>query len=125
MIIANVTFYFLVFGVEAYTKPSNFAGIIVLSIFFCITSILIVYSIEKWFSDPSMGQVGALCIFVLIATMFLVIKMCMDLLWQFDTIANINYYLSWVFALLTSFALASGLMEIGESLNQNLDIFVR
>ena len=125
MIISKVTFYFLVFGVEAYTKPSNFAGIIVLSIFFCITSILIVYNIEKWFSDPSMGQVGALCIFVLIATMFLVIKMCMDLLWQFDTIANMNYYLSWVFALLPSFALASGLMEIGESLIQNLDIFVR
>ena len=125
MIISNFTFHFLVFGVEAYTKPSNFAGIIVLSIFFCITSILIVYNIEKWFSDPSMGQVGALCIFVLIATMFLVIKMCMDLLWQFDTIANMNYYLSWVFALLPSFALASGLMEIGESLNQNLDIFVR
>ena len=103
-----------VFGVEAYTSASNFSGVIVLAIMFCITSILIVYNIEKWFSDPSMGQVGALCIFVLIATMFLVIKMCMDLLWQYDTIAKINYYLSWFFALLPSFALASGLMDIGK-----------
>ena len=103
-----------VFGVEAYTSASNFSGVILLAIMFCITSILIVYNIEKWFSDPSMGQVGALCIFVLIATMFLVIKMCMDLLWQYDTIAKINYYLSWFFALLPSFALASGLMDIGK-----------
>ena len=109
-------FYISVFGVDAYAKPSNFAGIIVLAIMFDITSILIVYNIEKWFSDPSMGQVGALCIFVLIATMFLVVKMCMDLLWQYDTIAQLNYYLSWIFSLLPSFALAAGLMEIGKIL---------
>ena len=102
------------FGVEAYTSASNFSGVILLAILFCLTSILIVYNIEKWFSDPSMGQVGALCIFVLIATMFLVIKMCMDLLWQYETINKINYYLSWFFALLPSFALAAGLMDIGK-----------
>ena len=87
---------------------------------FDITSILIVYNIEKWFSDPSMGQVGALCIFVLIATMFLVVKMCMDLLWQYDNIAQLNYYLSWIFSLLPSFALAAGLMEIGMIFTQKV-----
>lgn len=115
-------FYILVFGVDAYAKPSNFAGIIVLAIMFDITSILIVYNIEKWFSDPSMGQVGALCIFVLIATMFLVVKMCMDLLWQYETIAQLNYYLSWIFSLLPSFALAAGLMEIGKILTVKMFI---
>ena len=105
--------YFVAFGADAYTSRNNFSGVMVLSTMFCITSILVVYNIEKWFTDSSMGQVGALCIFVLLGAFFLIIRMCMDFLWYIPVISKMNKYLSWIFALLPSFSLAAGLMDMG------------
>ena len=109
-------FFVTVFNIDAYTSRNNFSGVMVLSTMFCITAISVVYNIEKWFSDSSMGQVGALCIFVLIGALFLIIKMCLDFLWYIPYMLTISYYLSWIFAVLPSFSLASGLIDMGEYL---------
>ena len=109
---------FSAFGVNAYASPENFPGVIVLSGMFCVTSLALVYNIEKCFSESSMGHVGALCIFVLLGAFFLIIRMSMDLLWYIPFLKEIMKYLTWIFALLPSYSLASGLMDIGNLANR-------
>ena len=107
----------LAFGVNAYASSKNFPGVIALSGMFCVTSLALVYNIEKCFSESSMGHVGALCIFVLLGAFFLIIRMSMDLLWYIPFLKEIMKYLTWIFALLPSYSLASGLMDIGNLVN--------
>ena len=65
-----------------------------------------------------MGHVGALCIFVLLGAFFLIIRMSMDLLWYIPFLREIMKYFTWIFALLPSYSLASGLMDIGNLVNR-------
>ena len=116
--LANIYLIFTAFGVNAYASSKNFPGVIALSAMFCVTSLALVYNIEKCFSESSMGHVGALCIFVLLGAFFLIIRMSMDLLWYIPFLKDIMKYLTWIFALLPSYSLASGLMDIGNLVNR-------
>ena len=105
-------FVILAFGTDAYTSRNNFWGVMVLSTMFCLSSISLIYNIEKWFVESSMGQVGALSIFVLLGSFFLIVTMCLDFLWWIPHMRDINRYLSWIFAFLPSYTLAIGLIEM-------------
>ena len=74
----------------------------------------VIYNIEKWFTDPSMGHVGALCMFILIGALLIILTMMMELLWYIPNMRTASYYLTGIFTLFPSYALAGGLLEMGK-----------
>lgn len=70
-----------IFKIGSYTDKSNFSAVLVLMFFFCTASTSIVYCIEKWFSEPSLGQLTVLCSNVLLGILLLMIIILLDMLY--------------------------------------------
>ena len=69
------------FQIQAYTKGANFAAVLLLLFLYCLTSTSLVYTLEKAFDEPSLGQLSILCGNILVGLSTLLLMTMLDALY--------------------------------------------
>ena len=111
---------FSVFDIRSYTARDNLVSIIILFLSFCMTSMSIIYNIEKWFIDPTMGQVVALCSFIIVGAIGIITVLLVELLWFIPHMKLVKWYLTHILCVFPPYAFASGVMDMSKYKNLNI-----
>ncbi|XP_059086217.1 retinal-specific phospholipid-transporting ATPase ABCA4-like [Tigriopus californicus] len=104
-----------IFGIGSYTAKSNFSAVLVLMFFFLTASTSLVCCVEKWFSEPSLGQLTLLCSNILLGILLLLIIILLDMFYAIKSAVTIRRVLNVIFKFVPAYALGGGLLSMASN----------
>ena len=76
------------FGIPSFTAGQNLEAVLLLLFFFCTAAVTGGYCIEKWFTEPSIGQLIIICLNILLGVFSMMIVLILDTMSNIQVLCN-------------------------------------